>query len=200
MTNRVCGSAVTEVYRPFIGSADCSTRCRSRDPLTRKSPFSVDNGEEVVKAVFTGRDRRMPRPAQRSEYSSTGLTTERILSRSSAILLATCAAWIAWSPLAAEPTGTPDEPQGLEAVPEPLDIPPRVQSGETLEPEITIRRDERQTITEYRINGRVHSIKVEPVVGPTYWLVDTTGDGFTDTRYDGLLPPFAIPGWVLFRW
>ena len=116
------------------------------------------------------------------------------MSRLSAILLAACAAWIAWTPVVA------DEPPGLEAVPEPPEIPPRVQSGETLEPEITIRRDERQTITEYRINGRVHSIKVEPVVGPTYWMVDTTGDGFTDTRYENFMPPFAIPGWVLFRW
>ena len=66
--------------------------------------------------------------------------------------------------------------------------------------EITIRRDDKQTITEYRINGRVQSIKVEPFVGPTYWLVDTTGDGFTDTRYSNYNPPFAIPGWVILRW
>lgn len=115
------------------------------------------------------------------------------MSKPLAILLGTVAiVWMA-SAYAAEP-------QALQAVPEPPDIPPRVQSGETLEPEVTIRRDSKQTVTEYRLNGRVHSIKVEPVVGPTYWLVDTTGDGFTDTRYDNFNPPFAIPGWVILRW
>ncbi len=55
-------------------------------------------------------------------------------------------------------------------------------------------------MTEYRLNGRLHTIKVEPVAGPTYWLVDTTGDGFADTRYDNYYPPFAIPAWVIFDW
>jgi len=123
------------------------------------------------------------------------------LSKPSAILLATLAAWFSLPQAAAEPvTASVDQPSDLQAVPEPPDIPPQVKSGETLEPDVTIRRDDRKTITEYRVNGRVQSIKVEPVVGPTYWLVDTTGDGFTDTRYDNFYPPFAIPGWVIFRW
>lgn len=118
-----------------------------------------------------------------------------------AILLGAAVAWIACANVAAEPETPPsDEPPNLQALPEPPDIPPRVKSGETLEPEVTIRREEKQTITEYRINGRLQSIKVQPVVGPPYWLVDTTGDGFTDTRYDNYYPPFAIPGWVIFRW
>ncbi len=117
------------------------------------------------------------------------------------IFLGAAVAWIAWAHAAAEPIILPaDEPRVLQALPEPPDIPPRVKSGETLEPDVTIRRDEEKTVTEYRVNGRVQSIKVEPVVGPTYWLVDTTGDGFTDTRYNNYYPPFAVPGWVLFRW
>jgi hypothetical protein len=124
-----------------------------------------------------------------------------LLSKPSAILLATLAAWITLPQAAAEPvTASVDQPSGLQAVPEPPEVPPQVKSGETLEPDVTIRRDDRKTVTEYRVNGRVQSIKVEPVVGPTYWLVDTTGDGFTDTRYDNFYPPFAIPGWVIFRW
>ncbi len=116
----------------------------------------------------------------------------------SAIILGTI---VAWGAAAAEPVAAASsESPALQAVPESPDIPPRVKSGETLEPEITIRRDDKQTITEYRVNGRLHSIKVEPVVGPTYWLVDTTGDGFTDTRYDNYNPPYFIPGWVIFRW
>lgn len=119
----------------------------------------------------------------------------------SAILLGAVAAWIACPHAAAEPGTTPSSAvPALEAVPEPPNIPPRVKSGESLEPEVTIRREDKKTITEYRIGGRLQSIKIEPVVGPAYWLVDTTGDGFTDTRYDNYYPPFAIPGWVIFRW
>lgn len=119
----------------------------------------------------------------------------------SAILLGTVVAWTACEQAGAEPDPPPaSEPPALQAVPEPPDIPPRVKSGETLEPEVTISRDEKQTVSEYRVGGRLYAIKVEPVVGPPYWLVDTTGDGFTDTRYDNYYPPFAIPGWVIFRW
>ncbi len=125
----------------------------------------------------------------------------RVLRNLSTIILGSIVAWIACGSAAAEPvTAATSESPTLQAIPEPPDPPPRVKSGETLEPEITIRRDDRLTITEYRVNGRVHSIKVEPAVGPTYWLVDTTGNGFTDTRYDNFYPPFAIPGWVIFRW
>ena len=119
----------------------------------------------------------------------------------SAIVLGAAVAWIAWAHAAAEPVApAADEPSVLEAAPEPPDIPPRVKSGETLEPEVTIRKDVGETVTEYRLNGRLHSIKVEPAAGPTYWLVDTTGDGFTDTRVNNYDPPFAIPGWVILRW
>jgi len=123
------------------------------------------------------------------------------LPKPSAILLGAAVAWTAWAHAAAEPvTPAPDAPAALQAVPEPPDIPPPVTSGETLEPEITIRRGEEKTVTEYRVNGQLLYIKVEPVVGPTYWLVDTTGDGTADTRYFNYDPQFATPSWVIFRW
>ena len=104
----------------------------------------------------------------------------------SAIFLGAAAvAWTAWTHAAAEPVAPSDEPPNFEA---------------KLEPEVTIRRDAEKTMTEYRVNGRIHSIKVEPAVGPTYWLVDTTGDGFANARFDNYNPPFLIPGWVIFRW
>jgi len=123
------------------------------------------------------------------------------LPKISAIFVGAAAvAWITWTHAAAEPVAPADEPPKLQAIPEAPDLPPQVKSGETLEPEVTIRRDAEKTVTEYRVNGRIHSIKVEPVVGPTYWMVDTTGDGFANTRFDNYNPPFAIPGWVIFRW
>jgi len=122
------------------------------------------------------------------------------LPRPFAILLGAALAWVTWTQPAAQPAAAGGEPPALEAVPEPPDIPPQVQSGETLEPEITIRRDDKQTVTEYRTSGRLYAVKVEPVVGPPYWLVDTTGDGFLETRYDNFNPPYFIPGWVILRW
>ncbi len=137
---------------------------------------------------------------QNAKYSYT-FRDGRHLPKPSAILLGVAVAWTAWAHAAAEPVApAPDAPSAPQAVPEPPDIPPRVTSGETLEPEITIRRTEEKTVTEYRVNGQLQYIKVEPAVGPTYWLVDTTGDGITDTRYYNYDPQFATPSWVIFRW
>ncbi|MGI9331875.1 MAG: DUF2782 domain-containing protein [Gammaproteobacteria bacterium] len=83
-----------------------------------------------------------------------------------------------------------------QAAPEP---PPPVRSGEPLEPEVQIILREKETVTEYRVNGRLRAIKVVPVAGPAYYLVDTDGDGSLETRgeLDGDL---LIPHWVIFSW
>lgn len=92
------------------------------------------------------------------------------------------------------------EPPKLAAVPEPPPLPEQVQSGETLEPDITIIRREREIVTEYRINGRLQAIKVQPENAPAYYLVDADGDGKLETRSKGLGPNFLIPQWVIFSW
>lgn len=99
----------------------------------------------------------------------------------------------------AEPEPRLDQPADLEPLPEPPDIPPRVQSGETLEPDVTIIRGTKETITEYRLNGRLYAVRVEPGAGPGYWLVDADGDGLLE-RHTGLGPDFAIPAVVIFSW
>ena len=99
--------------------------------------------------------------------------------------------------------GAEEAPPPIVAVPEPPDIPEQVKSGETLaEPEVTIKRDDKRTITEYRINGRLTAIKVETEGFPTYYVVDTDGDGRVDTRRSGRFTEddIALPTWVLFRW
>jgi hypothetical protein len=58
------------------------------------------------------------------------------------------------------------QPPKLEPVPDPPSIPERVQSGETLEPEVTIIRRARETVTEYRVDGQLQAIKVEPENAP----------------------------------
>lgn len=101
--------------------------------------------------------------------------------------------------LQAEPQSESGAPAELEPVPEPPDIPPRVESGETLEPDVTIIRGTKETITEYRVNGRLYAVRVEPGIGPGYWLMDADGDGLLE-RHSGLGPDFAIPGVVIFSW
>ena len=92
-------------------------------------------------------------------------------------------------------------PPELEAIPEPPPIPAQVQSGEVLEPDVRIVRREKATITEYRVNGRITAIKVQPDGDfPPYYLYDTDGDGRLDRRTNRYDPDLLIPHWVLFSW
>ncbi len=91
-------------------------------------------------------------------------------------------------------------PPALEPVPDPPPIPEPVRSGESLEPEVTIIRRARETVTEYRLNGRLQAIKVEPENAPAYYLVDTDGDGDLETRRSAYGPDFLIPMWIIMSW
>jgi hypothetical protein len=102
--------------------------------------------------------------------------------------------------LAQEGASEPPPPPPLPAVPEPPDIPKQVRSGEAFEPEVTIRRDAKRTVTEYRVNGVVRAIKVENEGMPAYYLVDTDGDGKVDTHLNRWAEDMIIPQWILFRW
>jgi hypothetical protein len=102
--------------------------------------------------------------------------------------------------LAFAPNALAQPPAAPPPVPETPPMPEAVQSGETLEPEVRIIRREREVITEYRQEGRLYMVKITPVVGPVYWLVDGDGDGSLETRYAELAPGILIPAWVLFSW
>ncbi|MCB1728704.1 MAG: DUF2782 domain-containing protein [Gammaproteobacteria bacterium] len=77
--------------------------------------------------------------------------------------------------------------------------PPPLQSGEPLEPEVTIRRTDRETIYEYRRNGQLFLVRVQPIVGPPYHFVDINGDGELDYRPGEPLRS-NIQQWILWRW
>jgi hypothetical protein len=85
-------------------------------------------------------------------------------------------------------------------VPEPPELPPTVESGEPLEPDVTIIRRGTDTIEEYRINNRLYMVKVKPSIGPSYYLLDSDGDGNMDVRRSDLERDMQIPQWVLFSW
>jgi hypothetical protein len=77
--------------------------------------------------------------------------------------------------------------------------PPQLQSGEMLEPEVTIRRTEREVIYEYRRNGQLYMVRVQPRVGPPYHFVDVDNDGTLDYR-PGEPVHNNINQWILWRW
>ena len=87
----------------------------------------------------------------------------------------------------------------LVPVIEPPDIPGSLESGEQIEPQVTIIRQEGKMIEEYRINNNLYMVKITPVTGMTYYLIDHDGDGKLDVRKDEL-DDVIVPQWVLFTW
>ncbi len=93
-----------------------------------------------------------------------------------------------------------ETPPPLEPLPDVPPPPARVQSGEPLEPDVRIIRKKDATIEEYRINGNLYMIKVTPVVGPAYYLMDQDGDGRMETNMSELRENYVVPQGVLFSW
>lgn len=82
---------------------------------------------------------------------------------------------------------------------EPPVIPPPLQSGDSIEPEISIIQEDDRTIEEYRVNGQLYMIKITPDIGPAYYLMDTDGDGSLETQRNNLANP-EVPNWILLEW
>jgi hypothetical protein len=86
-----------------------------------------------------------------------------------------------------------------DALPPPALSDP-IQSGQAIEPEVTIIRKEDQLIEEYRINGSLYMVKVTPSIGPAYYLIDQDGDGKLESRTSRLGSGTTTPQWILFEW
>ena len=68
------------------------------------------------------------------------------------------------------------------------------------EAQVTIvPRDDGQ-VKEYRVNGVLYMIEVVPSKGPSYYLVDTDGDGNMETRRQSAVPTLQIPRWTILKW
>jgi hypothetical protein len=87
-----------------------------------------------------------------------------------------------------------------DAVPPPPDIPAPLESGQPIEPEVTIIQKEESMVEEYRVNGNLYMIKITPSVGASYYLIDRDGDGNMEFRTNTLGGDVMVPQWVLFRW
>lgn len=89
---------------------------------------------------------------------------------------------------------TPADAEVIDEVPPP----PKVQDGEVLEgePQVTIRKKDKKTIHEYRINGELYMMKVIPDHGVAYYLYRE--DQHSDWTNVGPNKPLAVPKWTLF--
>jgi len=105
---------------------------------------------------------------------------------------------LAFPVFSAEPP-TPELEQ-LEALPQVPEPPMPVQSGENMEPDITITRKGDKKIREYRRGGRLYMIEVVPDVGPPYYFLDVNGDGRLDVRSSELDHANRVNLWKLLEW
>lgn len=78
-------------------------------------------------------------------------------------------------------------------------VVPSPVTPDGVEPDITIREEGDQLIYEYRVNGQLYMIKIQPQIGPPYYLLDTDGDGVMDERNPDPRD-IRIPQWLLFNW
>ena len=88
-------------------------------------------------------------------------------------------------------------PPNLEPLPEILP-PPELAGDPELEPQITIKRKESETVEEARVNGQLVWIKVTPRHGRPYFLIPDAG-GATFVRRDSLVSGLKVPMWLLFE-
>ena len=156
----------------------------------------VDNPQKVVDAIFKYYEHR-PRPLGRGTRDLPAPMSPSSVDRKAASIRR-ATALLAWAPCAA--LAQTEAPQNLEPVPDVPPPPARVESGEPLEPDVRIIRKKDATIEEYRINGNLYMIKVIPVIGPPYYLMDQDGDGRMETNMSELRENFVVPQWVLFSW
>ncbi len=95
----------------------------------------------------------------------------------------------------APPPPPPPPPAAMPDVPPP---PPGVQSGEIMEPGVTIIQTDNETIYEYRKGSQLYMVRVVPKAGPPYYFYDLNGDGELDmTPRDPRNN--AVNMWEIFR-
>lgn len=78
-------------------------------------------------------------------------------------------------------------------------VVPSPVTGDAVEPEITITESGDKTVYEYRVRGVLYMVRVQPQLGPPYYLYDLNGDGLIDAQ-DRSPHNTALPQWVLFEW
>lgn len=86
------------------------------------------------------------------------------------------------------------------AAPAPVEPPPPMPAAEAPEAqEVRIIEQKEATITEYRANGKLYKIKVQPRNAPAYYLIDNEGKGRFDHGDNPALENMPVPRWILFE-
>lgn len=98
--------------------------------------------------------------------------------------------------LFAVPTFAADGKPELAPIPAPPPPPAGYEADAALEPQVTIRRQGEDKVEEYRVNGKLYMIKVTPLHGQSYYLVDREGQG-NFSRHDLTGAPVRPPMWVI---
>ncbi len=94
----------------------------------------------------------------------------------------------------AAPAERPANLQALPAVPPP---PPEMAAFDAaLEPEVTIKKRDGETVEEFRVSGKLYMVKVTPTSGPAYYLVDNVGNG-QFSRLEATDSGTRVPRWVI---
>jgi hypothetical protein len=108
------------------------------------------------------------------------------------LILASCLTTTAYAQEDAEAPDAGGFLQAPEVVPSPV-------TGEAVEPDITIKESGGEVVYEYRVRGVLYMVRVQPQVGPPYYLYDFNGDGLIDTQ-ERRARNTSVPQWVLFEW
>lgn len=78
-------------------------------------------------------------------------------------------------------------------------VEPSPVTGEPVEPDINITESGGNVVYEYRVRGMLYMVRVQPQIGPPYYLYDLNGDGIIDAQ-ERSSRNTAVPQWVLFQW
>ena len=91
----------------------------------------------------------------------------------------------------------------LEPLPEPPPMPEEMSLAEHLEPEQRIVREDDKVITQYVVEGVVRAVRIDHHGStlPSYYLVDSDGDGRLDRR-SGVSDEQErlVAHWILMTW
>lgn len=100
------------------------------------------------------------------------------------------------SPNKSEPTPPPPDliKQSEQEMPELPDL----GTDSAMEPQVTIKKGDEETIEEYRVNGQLYMIKVIPRIGKPYFLMNKRSPAGEIHRGD-MESGVSVPMWQLYR-
>ena len=117
------------------------------------------------------------------------------------LFIAAAAPVLAQTPTPSQPHAKPKNLEVIDEVTlpkEPPPPPPRVKDDPS-GTQVTIRKEADRTVEEYRTRGKLHKMRIVPLEGKPYYLIDEKGEG-KFVRVDGPEPKVSVPMWVLIEW